>query len=93
MDLPFQTLSGIVDYDDFIAERFPNNLPFYIYKGFSGVIPAGTPMYQMIPIKRDAWRSLVSEFDEQHALKSVQFFAKKFYGVYRDFYWNKKDYK
>jgi hypothetical protein len=93
MDLPFQTLSGIVDYDNFVAERFPNNLPFYVHKGFSGVIPAGTPMYQMIPIKRDSWGSLVSKFDEEHALKSVHFFAKKFYGVYRDFYWNKKDYK
>jgi len=93
MDLPFQTLSGIVDYDDFCVEIFPNNIPFYIYKGFSGLIPAGTPIFQMIPIKRDSWRSSVSEYDEVHARQSVHSFGRKFYGFYRDLYWKKKDYK
>jgi hypothetical protein len=93
VDLPFHTLSGIVDSDSFVVERFPNNLPFYLYKGFSGVIPAGTPMFQMIPIKRESWHHLVSCFNESNAMKNIHNARKKFYGAYRDTYWSKKDYK
>jgi len=93
MDLPFHTLSGIVDCDNFVVERFPNNLPFYVYKGFTGLIPAGTPMFQMIPIKRDSWSSSISNFDETNAAKNVHNVRKKFYGAYRDGFWTKKVYK
>lgn len=51
-DLPFTTSSGIVDSDHFTS---PGNVPFFIKKGFSGVIPAGTPFLQLIPIKRANW--------------------------------------
>jgi hypothetical protein len=51
-DLPFTTLSGVVDSDDFIAW---GNIPFFLHKGFEGVIPAGTPTAQLIPFKRERW--------------------------------------
>lgn len=51
-DLPFTTLSGVVDSDGFIGW---GNIPFFIRKGFTGVIPAGTPFAQLIPYKRDKW--------------------------------------
>lgn len=51
-DLPFTTLSGIIDSDKFFA---PGNIPFFFKKGFSGVIPKGTPIAQLIPIKRNKW--------------------------------------
>ena len=31
------------------------NVPFFIKSGFEGVIPAGTPIAQLIPIKREKW--------------------------------------
>jgi hypothetical protein len=51
-DLPFTTLSGVVDSDGFIAW---GNTPFFIKEGFTGIIPAGTPYAQLIPYKRDKW--------------------------------------
>ena len=54
IDLPFITLSGIVDFDKSIHAP-TGNIPFYVKKGFVGIIPAGTPMFQIIPIKREEW--------------------------------------
>lgn len=51
-DLPWTIASGIIDSDKFFA---PGNIPFFIKKGFSGVIPKGTPIAQLIPIKRNSW--------------------------------------
>lgn len=51
-DLPFTTSSGIIDSDVFWAN---GNVPFFIKEGFSGVIPAGTPYMQLIPMKRASW--------------------------------------
>jgi len=51
-ELPFTTMSAIVDTDEYSAW---GNIPFFIKSGFTGVIPAGTPYAQIIPIKRDTW--------------------------------------
>jgi hypothetical protein len=51
-DLPFTISSGIIDSDKWFA---PGNIPFFIKKGFSGLIPEGTPFAQLIPIKRSEW--------------------------------------
>jgi hypothetical protein len=56
IDLPFITLSGVVDFDKSIHAPI-GNIPFYIKNGFSGIIPSGTPMFQIIPIKRNEWVS------------------------------------
>lgn len=51
-ELPFTTMSAIVDSDVYPAW---GNIPFFIKSGFEGVIPAGTPYAQIIPIKRESW--------------------------------------
>lgn len=51
-DLPLTSSSGIIDSDKFTSA---GNIPFFIKKGFSGIIPQGTPMVQLIPIKRESW--------------------------------------
>lgn len=56
-DLPFQTISGIVDTDIYDGEI---NVPFVIKNNFEGIIESGTPMFQVIPFKREKWDS---EFD------------------------------
>lgn len=89
-DLPFKTLDAIVDADKF---NISGLVPFYIKENFEGLIPAGTPMYQMIPIKRDAWISKANKFDERLMNKTSLLVKTKFTGSYRNLYWSKKDYK
>ena len=33
------------------------NHPFFIKRGFEGIIPMGTPMMSIIPFKRTKWKS------------------------------------
>ncbi len=53
-DLPFYTVSGVMDTDKWYAT---GNHPFFLKKGFEGLIPMGTPMMSIIPFKRDNWES------------------------------------
>jgi hypothetical protein len=86
-DLPFYTLSAIVDADSFYHHPV-GNIPFYLKNNFNGVIPAGTPMYQMIPIKRENWEKNDIEFSQDVVKRSSK---KSFYGMYkRNFRKNKK---
>jgi hypothetical protein len=55
-DLPFLTTSGIIDNDHV---HLPGTMPFYLIKGFTGTIPAGTPYAQILPFKREHWESEV----------------------------------
>ena len=91
LDLPFQTLSGLVDADSFYHTPV-GNIPFFIQQGFQGFIPAGTPMYQMIPVKRDEWQSEVAAFDEDETFRLNHIMRRKFYGAYRSMFWHKKTY-
>ena len=52
--VPFHVLGGVVDTDVF---NVPVNFPFFIEDGFEGTIPAGTPIVQVIPFKREEWNS------------------------------------
>jgi hypothetical protein len=54
-DLPFTTLSGVIDSDKFTAH---GNMPFFIKEDFVGIIPAGTPYAQIIPFKRKSWKKI-----------------------------------
>lgn len=53
-DLPFQVISGIVDTDVLDTEI---NVPFVVKNNFEGLIEKGTPMFQVIPFKRENWSS------------------------------------
>jgi hypothetical protein len=55
--LPFRTISGIVDTDILKSDINP---PFRMKSNWSGVIQAGTPIAQIIPIKRDKWNHEIS---------------------------------
>ena len=64
VDLPFTTMSGIVDFDKSIHAPI-GNIPFFIKNGFIGVIPKGTPMFQILPFERNEWQSEKQKFDEK----------------------------
>ena len=60
-DLPFYTMSGIVESDIW---GLPVFTAFFLQKDFIGVIPKGTPIFQIIPFKRDDWEREVSDDDD-----------------------------
>jgi hypothetical protein len=91
-ELPFLTATGIIDSDNFY-HTFPGNYPFYLYKNFEGIIPAGTPMYQIIPVKRDSWKSSAETFIEEDYLKRLSYAKKFFIGGYKKLFHEKKYYK
>jgi hypothetical protein len=53
-DLPFTTLTGLVDCDTFYhsSVSFPAR---WHDTGFDGVLPKGTPIAQCLPVKRESW--------------------------------------
>ena len=69
IDLPFYTLSGIVDTDKFPLQI---NFPFIVKSNFVGIIPAGTPIAQAIPFKRESWEM---SFEQKAALNKCMFTA------------------
>ncbi len=91
-DLPFWVPSGIVDADIWGLPAF---YPFFIKRGFEGVIPEGTPIFQMIPIKRESWSLVVDESNEMldKHVKLSEGRRSHITGHYRKFAWNKKNYK
>ncbi|MBK18613.1 MAG: hypothetical protein CMM52_07235 [Rhodospirillaceae bacterium] len=72
-DLPFRTLSGIVDTDSFDA--LPVHFPMiWVDKEFEGVLPAGTPVAQCLPIERgraeiEVGAMSVEEYSDAKGLK------------------------
>lgn len=90
-DLPFYSLSAVVDSDKYY-HSFNGNYPFYIKKHFSGLIPAGTPLYQMIPIKRDYWKSILKKFNSEKKYILENEILKNFISSYKKNFWQKKDY-
>lgn len=85
LDSPFYFVSGVIDTDCYTHAEEKSNFPFYIKKNFCGTIPAGTPLFQMIPIKRESWESKAQEYAGDLASSDV--------GSYWKTQWHKKEYK
>jgi hypothetical protein len=93
VDLPFQFMSAIVDSDSFTQSQERSNIPFYIKKSFSGVIPKGTPLVQMIPVRREDWKAIANEYNAELQNEAVQTVRQHLWGGYKKHHWTKKDYK
>lgn len=93
-NLPFMTFSGIIDTDKF---SLTGPLRFLLKSGFNGVIKSGTPLYQIIPLKRDKWNSQSNEYDyeilkdQNNKLHNYKFEHK--HNAYKRLFWQKKEYK
>lgn len=85
-DLPFYTLPAIVDTD---KHPIMVNFPFLIKEGFSGMIPYGTPIVQIIPFKRENWKAKFSVSDKGQE-ELFQYAKKKLTNRYKTFYRTKK---
>ena len=90
-DSVFTIFPGIVDTD-----KYTNgiNFPFILNDiNFSGLIPAGTPMAQVIPFKRDSWKM---NFGKEKDLEDIKKVQKKtgsvFFDGYKNMFREKKDF-
>jgi len=89
-DLPFTTLSGIVDGGLVLSPK--GNYPFYIKKNFEGVIHQGTPIIQILPFRQENWISEIKKELNKEAEKHYQSSFSVFKGFYKDKFWIKKQY-
>ena len=89
-DLPFYSIPGIVDTDVYDGEI---NVPFTIKDNFEGIIEKGTPMFQVIPFKREEWKS---EFDvkaeNEHFFDNEKIYS-KIHRAYKNLLTDKKIYR
>jgi hypothetical protein len=90
IELPFYSLSGIVETDKF---PIPVNFPFFVKKDFAGIIPAGTPIIQAIPIKRDNWKSEVEDKKPFKFPWYTNLMHNPPFGFYKKNFWQRKSYK
>jgi hypothetical protein len=89
--IPFQILAGLVDTDTYYGiVNFPSICTMFPGQKFD--LPAGTPIVQAIPIKREAWHSKIAFWDEEKAkAQSADQTANPHF--YKDDFWIKKDYR
>jgi hypothetical protein len=84
IDLPFTTISGMVDTD-----TFPDNLINFPARwhdaDFSGLLPRGTPIAQCIPVKREIWAAEFAAMtsDDSRRLSGIATRLNQETGVYR----------
>jgi hypothetical protein len=89
---PIECASGIIDTDNF-------SIPFNMFlklrdPNFEGMISAGTPFLQIIPFKREMWKSeLGGEKERIKYYSDNRKFGTVFFDRYKKFWWQKKEYK
>lgn len=89
-DLPFYTLGGIMDTDGW-GEA--GNHPFLIKKDWEGIIKAGTPIIQVIPFKRENWKSIVDKTMTEEHVRQIGNRDTFLQGFYKNKIWKNKSYK
>lgn len=89
-DLPFISLSGIVDAEKTVG---PGNYPFFLKKDFEGIIEKGTPILQIIPFKTEDWIIQKDESVSKEGQKMTIKTGNVFFGFYKKNMWKKKNYE
>jgi hypothetical protein len=85
----FEILEGIVDTDNYNA---PVHFPFVLKDTTKEyIIPAGTPIAQVIPFKRESWKYSLSD-DRTFIDKTISFLTSKFFDRYKHMFWSRKNY-
>ncbi len=83
-DLPFTTLTGLVDCDTF-RDSLLNFPARWHAADFNGIVPKGTPVAQCLPVKRDSWIGRFETLTSEAAarLASTREAMRRETGVYR----------
>lgn len=87
LDLDTFVTSGVMEADQYLGA---GGVPFALREGFEGIIKQGTPIIQLIPFKRDNWKSVVIE--NQFPFGDLRG-RNKIMGWYKENIWQKKEYK
>jgi hypothetical protein len=85
-NMPFFSINGIVDTD---FHTLPVNIPFFLKKDFIGKIEKNTPIFQIIPFKRESWLSSKTK-NKKENLYIFDDFNSIMEGSYKKRFWNKK---
>ncbi len=89
-NLTFVPFSGVVDTDTYDV---PVAFPFLLSpKDFQGVVPAGTPIAQVIPFRRESWDHVVEDLDIETDKKAYRFVKSMFKNVYRNYFRQEKSF-
>jgi hypothetical protein len=88
----FTIFPGVIDTDKY---NTPVNFPFVLNDIlFEGLIPAGTPIAQVIPFKRDSWEMEIgTEEDTVKIQKQYNIVRSVFFDGYKNFFRQKKEYR
>lgn len=90
-DLPFRTITGIVDTDEYPESV---HFPFQIFDYQQRfVIEAGTPICQIFPFKRESWESEVAEYVPNMKKIATHKVLSKIYRSYKNQFWHRKSFK
>ena len=91
-DSPLWAFTGLIDTDRFVSE---GHVSFLVKKGFKGVIKQGTPLYQLIPFKREEWEAEYVDVDTSRKVTENQRFNLRstFLNGYKNKFRSKKEYK
>ena len=90
-DTPFMTLSAIVDCDEDLLGS--GRIPFYIKDGFKGLVKKGTPIFQIIPIKREDWNLEENTGLRKDNIVRLDNVESSGGGWYKKNLWKRKEYK
>lgn len=89
-DLPFLTMTGIIDSDKVHARL---GLNMWLRDDFEGIIPKGTPVAQILPFKREAWtHENLPPFDKKRELQENFKIRSILNRSYQYNFWQKKTY-
>lgn len=88
----FTALPGIVDTDTY---RSAVNFPFVLdHASWEGIIPAGTPIVQIIPFERQSWK--MSLGDDRNRAEQQRVFTRLrslWFNSYKRQFWSRKEYR
>lgn len=90
-ELPFRTFSGVVDTDSY---NLPVHFPFQLVsteKNF--IIEKGTPICQIIPFKREDWKSSIEKPNRKEQEYMGFELVSKISRSYKNQYWKKKKFQ
>lgn len=72
-------------------------MPFFVQKGWTGVLPAGTPYAQILPFKREDWDSEVVLVEPQQMYNDNMENSAKYRlpdgGIYQREVWERRKYE
>jgi hypothetical protein len=81
---------GVVDTDTY---NHPINFPFLLDPNWTGIIPAGYPMVQVIPFRRESYEMEFGGKEEYMKMgRSFRRLKMSFYNGYKDRFWSRKEY-